>query len=283
VKETLRSSIQSLRPKQWIKNFLLFVAPFTAGFEITSQFNLVILGFFCFCAAASLGYVINDLSDIEIDRLHPIKTQRPFASGALSVFSGWVIIFLLCCFLLLCVIHLPGKFSAVLCVYILNTILYTKFLKYIPVLEMFTVAFGFILRLIAGAVVIDLEASAWLLIVGGFGSLFIVGAKRLAEFNQKDFREVRLVLKEYTSDFLESVITFSMAICTTGYALWAFSDLNNLFLYQLSLIPFTMVLFRYKWLSEVSNVEAPEDVFFRDRTLLMTGLLLFTLLSFAIY
>jgi decaprenyl-phosphate phosphoribosyltransferase len=278
-----RASVFALRPKQWVKNLLLFVAPFSAGINTTHEIFFTMIGFLAFSMASSIGYVFNDLIDVESDRRHPKKKSRPFASGILSVRVGFLIIGVLTLFLLVLLSHLPYQFSVVIIIYILNTLIYTKFLKKVPVLEMFTVAFGFVLRLIAGGVVINLAVSEWFLLVGGFGALFVVAEKRLAEKKKADSQDVRRVVKEYTSEFLYSSTAISVAVCVASYCFWAFRQSVNPFWFQISVIPFVMALFQYRWVSERDGIEAPEDAILRDVALLLLALFCVISLTIGIY
>jgi decaprenyl-phosphate phosphoribosyltransferase len=283
VKSTLGASILALRPKQWVKNLLLFVAPFAAGTYATQEMSYSIIGFFAFSMASSVGYILNDLSDIENDRKHPKKKSRPFASGILSVRAGFLIIGVLVLILLALLFPLPRLFTLVVIIYTLNTLFYTTILKRVPVLEMFAVAFGFVLRLIAGGLVINLAISEWFLLVGGFGALFVVAEKRLAEKKQASSQDVRQVVKEYTPEFLYSSTAISVAICITSYCFWAFRQSINPFWFQISVIPFVMALFQYRWISERDGVEAPEDAILGDVPLLILALLCVTSLTIGIY
>ncbi len=283
MKSTFRAGLLALRPKQWVKNLLLFVAPFAAGGITTRNAFLSIVGFLAFSMASSVGYILNDLSDIENDRIHPKKKSRPFASGILSVRTGFLIVGTLALVLLGLLSLLPHLFTLVVIVYIVNTLIYTRFLKQIPVLEMFAVAFGFVLRLIAGGVVFNLAISEWFLLVGGFGALFVVAEKRLAEKKQVDPRDARQVVKVYTPQFLYSSTSISVAVCVTSYCFWAFRQSINPFWYQVSVIPFVMALFQYRWISERDGVEAPEDAILRDAPLLILALLCVISLTFGIY
>ncbi len=283
MKKSIHASVFALRPKQWVKNLLLFVAPFAAGGIATQEIFFSIVGFLAFSIASSVGYILNDLRDIENDQKHPKKKSRPFASGILTVRAGFLIVGVLVLILLPLLFHLPRPFTVVVIIYTLNTLLYTRFLKYVPVLEMFAVAFGFVLRLIAGGLVVNLAISEWFLLVGGFGALFVVAEKRLAEKKQADSREVRQVVKDYTPEFLYSSTAISVAICVTSYCFWAFRQSINPFWFQLSVIPFVMALFQYRWLSERDGIEAPEDAILRDFPLLILALLCVISLSIGIY
>jgi decaprenyl-phosphate phosphoribosyltransferase len=283
MKSICYASLLALRPKQWIKNLLLFVAPFAAGVGFIPKLHDLILGFIVFCLASSFGYIINDLNDFEIDKMHPKKKHRPFASGALSFKQGIVILVALFLLVIFLGQDLQDKFKLIIVLYVLNTFIYSKLLKRIPVIELFVVAFGFVLRLLAGALVINLPLSEWFLIVGGFGALFVVSSKRLAEFRLKESQVVRQVINMYTFNFLHSVMTTSVAVCITAYTFWAFSQPINPFWFQLSIIPFVMGFFRLKWISEFDGIELPEEAILGDKPLLMLSLCSFILLSAGIY
>ena len=283
MKVLLLHTWSALRPKQWIKNLLIFVAPFAGGVKFSFDLIELFLGFIAFCLASSIGYVYNDLRDVEIDKLHPKKSLRPFASGALSATVGLVLIFSLGVVLIILFLILPIDFALVVVVYLINTYAYTVFVKSIPVFELFSVAIGFVLRLISGALILGMDLSPWFLIVGGFSALFVVSAKRLAEFKHGNIRVVRSVLKEYTSDFLQSVTSISIAVSVTGYCFWALTQETDLFWYQLSVMPFVLALLRYRWMSDRLNVEAPEDIIFLDRSLIFLSFILFIFLSIAIF
>lgn len=279
----LKNCFLALRPKQWSKNLLLLVAPFAAGVDITSNTRTIFLGVFTFSLVSSIGYIFNDLGDIEIDRFHPKKSFRPFASGILTRAVGDFLILIL--FSILCVLlrQLPQIFGLILILYLVNSILYTRILKTIPVVEMFSVSFGFVLRLISGALVLDLIISEWFMIVGGFGAFFVVSAKRMAEFKQQTQRGVRKVVRAYSLDFLHTCSSVSISVTVTSYCLWAFAQSQSPFWHQISVIPFVMSLFRYRWISETSAVETPEDVILGDKTLLILSTCLILFLSIAIF
>lgn len=279
----LQSCWLALRPKQYLKNLLLFVAPFTAGVNVFSEVLLCFLGFVIFSFASSLGYVMNDLVDVELDRLHPQKRLRPFASGALDSRVGVTLIVVLFFVVFFSLWITPLYFGLIVAIYIFNTFIYTFYFKFVPVIELFSVAAGFMLRLIAGAVIIDLYISEWFMIVGGFGALFIVSLKRLSEFGRKDYNEVRSTVHLYTSHFLFLIISVSMALSICGYTFWAFSNSNHEVLYQLSIIPFVIGFFQFLWVAEKSDAEIPEEIFFKNRPLILLGISFLILLGTAIY
>ena len=281
--QTLQSSIKALRPKQWAKNLLLVVAPFSAGIHTAQDFVIISVAILSFSLTASAGYVINDLLDIDYDKRHPLKSKRPFASGALDITNAAIILFSLFLSLLLLLRYLPRDFGYLLLLYFSLTCLYTLFLKNIPVIELFLVASGFVLRLIAGAISLDLRISEWFLIVGGAGALFITASKRLSELTYSNPGIIRRVVENYSREFLTLVISSSLSICIVAYSLWAFFQSNDQIWFQCSVIPFALTVFRYLYISEQEGADSPEEIILSDKVLL--GLLLVNslILLFGIY
>jgi decaprenyl-phosphate phosphoribosyltransferase len=275
--------LQALRPNQWSKNLLVVAAPFLSGFDVNGSWIKLITGVIAFIVSSSLIYVLNDLNDIEIDSKHPRKKFRPFASKALSYENGLSIIVVLAICLVIFSFFLPVQFNSVILIYIFINILYTFLLKDAPVIEIFVVSSGFVLRLVAGALLFDLSISNWFLIVGGFGAFFLTTSKRISEFSKTGHQPVRKVLASYTLSFLESCMTVSISICIMSYLIWAFMKAENQIWFQLSIIPFSIGIFRYLLISSTKTTEAPEDIVFSDSYLITLGISYVTILSLAVY
>jgi decaprenyl-phosphate phosphoribosyltransferase len=275
--------LQALRPNQWSKNLLVVAAPFLSGFHISGSWINLVIGVIVFIFSSSLIYVLNDLKDVEIDSKHPQKKSRPFASKALSFKNGLNIIVLLAVFVIIFSLFLPRKFNLVIMIYISLNILYTFLLKDTPVIEIFIVSSGFVLRLVAGALLFDLPISNWFLIVGGFGAFFLTSSKRMSEFSKSGSQEVRKVLASYTLNFLEACITVSVSICIMSYLIWAFMKIENQIWFQLSVIPFSIGIFRYLLITNTKSTEAPEDIIFKDSYLITLGIAYIVILSLAVY
>ena len=280
----IRMYLLCMRPQQWIKNLLVFAAPFTAGAlsDIRALTPLFYL-FLIFCAASSTNYVLNDWMDKDYDSQHSHKKHRPFASEKIGHRS----LFLMLVFLV--TIQIPLSFliplQALLWVvaYLFVSISYSLYLKKIAVVEMFLIAFGFTIRALAGAAAFKVEASSWFLIVIGFGALFLVANKRLAELSYQDSSLTRGVMDKYSNSFLKVVIGSSMTVCLVGYTLWAFQYSNGTSFSKFSVIAFAVALMRYLCITDQKNAEKPEVVLFTDRVLLVLGLIFITLVSSAIY
>ena len=274
----------TIRTGQWAKNLLLIFAPLAAGLELSlNNLRNALFGFLAFSLISSLGYIFNDIKDKKIDCTHPIKRKRPFAANLITL-NQIIILALFLMFLLLCLtLTLPYKFNLVLAIYLLNSCLYTMWGKNLPLFEIFQVAAGFILRLIAGALMFDLDISKWFLIVGGFGAIMIVAAKRLQELPLKQQDIGRKVLGSYSEQYLRSVIIISVTISISSYYFWAFDQIANLFWFQVSVIPFTLIFFKFLHTSEKPIAEFPERVLFEDKAFLVLGLINTLILMKAIY
>ena len=273
--------LTELRPRQWAKNLLVVAAP--AGAEVLTELSTwwrLILAFAAFCAASSAIYVVNDLADIEADRLHPTKRYRPIAAGQVSVSTGrTVAVGLGVLALVLAVATLEWDFVAVLALYVVTTLAYSAWLKHVAIVDLVIVTVGFLLRAIGGAVVVDVVISSWFLIVIGFGSLFVVTGKRLAELEElgEDAASVRPTLDHYTVNFLRFVMGVACTGTAVAYCIFAFDKAelagHGAVWYQLSAIPVVTGLLRYALAVEVGEGATPEDLFLRDRLLQLMGIL----------
>jgi decaprenyl-phosphate phosphoribosyltransferase len=278
---TLPPLVRALRPKQWLKNLLVFAAP--AAAEVLDQRDAVVkslLAFAAFCATASAIYVVNDLADVEADRRHPTKRYRAIASGELAVAPARVLAAVAAVVGLAFGLAVREPvFLAVLVLYAATSVVYSHWLKHQPILDLVLVASGFLLRAIGGAVAVDVPISSWFLIVISFGSLFVVTGKRLAELEEMgdDAMHTRPTLDHYTVPFLRFVMAVACTATALGYCIFAFDRADasdgGAVLFQLSAIPVVTALLQYALAVEAGEAAAPEDVFTKDRTLQVLGLL----------
>jgi decaprenyl-phosphate phosphoribosyltransferase len=286
--------IRAMRPKQWLKNVLVFAAPGAAGvLDSGSDLLTTIVAFISFCLAASGIYVWNDLQDVEADRAHPTKCMRPFAAGlvplgiaramgvALPVAS-------------LAVAAATGRWQtvAIIAVYLVLTLSYTFWLKEVAIIDLLAIAAGFVLRAAAGAVAVDVPMSRWFVLCVTFGSLFIVIGKRYAELNEVGTEAgTRLTLETYTPGFLRMLLSTSLSGALISYCVWAFetsaivSATNSIDLpfYELSIVPMIAALFRYLLVLEKGEGSAPEEVFASDRILQLAGVVWIMIYGVAVY
>jgi decaprenyl-phosphate phosphoribosyltransferase len=284
------SLLRAGRPKQWIKNVLVFGAPGAAGLlthpavlaRTTAAFGI-------FCLAASGTYLVNDTIDVEADRLHPVKCRRPIASGevpirvALGAATAAIVLSVALAALL------SWKLAAVTAIYAALTISYTLRLKNEPVLDIGAVAGGFVLRAVAGGVAVGIPLSSWFLIVASFGSLFMVVGKRQGEHTTlgADRAQHRETLATYTLEYLRYIRNVASAGTILAYCLWAFDRAGmagtDVFWFQLSIAPFILGIFRYGLLIEGGLAEAPEEAVMGDRVLQVLGLMWTVLFAFGVY
>jgi decaprenyl-phosphate phosphoribosyltransferase len=290
----LKSLLRALRPRQWTKNLLVFLAPAAAGDLHHGAIALRTLAIFgIFCAAASGSYLINDAIDVEADRLHPVKRNRPIASGTVRTRFAFVLgTLLLALALCLAWALVDGVLVITIAAYGLITVSYSLWLKREPVVELVAVAAGFVIRAIAGAVGNHVPLSSWFLVVVSFGALFVVSGKRAAELhNLSDDRIAhRPVLADYTTTFIQSVLTLSATVTVTGYCLWAFerigisAHVGHRFIWiELSVIPVVLGVLHVLRLLDAGKGGAPEDLVFHDRVLQVTAVIWAIFVGIAIY
>ncbi len=266
------------RPKQWVKNLLVFAAPGAAGVVDRSAALAEAGGaFVCFCLAAAGTYYLNDAADVEADRRHPTKRFRPIAAGEipLALARGLGALFVLAS--VAAAAAIDPNLAVVLACYVTLTTAYSIWLKHIAVVDVVAVAAGFVLRAIGGAAAVDVPISNWFFIVATFGSLFMVVGKRRAEVGEMgdEAATTRRSLSAYSSDFLAELQTVSTAVVLVGYCLWAFEKAElaeaSVPWFQLSIVPFGLAILRYALLVDSGHGGAPEDVVLEDRTLQVLG------------
>ncbi len=276
----IKALIKSMRPKQWAKNVFL-LAPIVFDRQLTNPNALVktLLGFLIFCLLSSAVYLINDVADIEADRKHPTKKNRPIASGrlpkqvAIASAIAFVVITIPSGFLL------APKFAVIAVVYFLLNLAYSKILKHIPLIDVLVLASFYVLRVIAGVGLIQVERfSPWLYVCTTLLALFIGFGKRRAELTliTDSGNSHRRVLDGYTVPFLDQLIIIVSSTTIISYSLYTFfaPSLPENHVMMLT-IPFVLyAIFRYLFLVQVENMGgAPEDVLFKDKPLFATIML----------
>jgi decaprenyl-phosphate phosphoribosyltransferase len=283
--------LRTARPRQWLKNVLVFAAPGAAGvLDHGPDLVRTLLAFVAFCLAASGIYFWNDALDIDADRIHPTKRFRPVPAGIVPVRTAKVVGTILTVLALL-VAAGTGRWKtvAVIGVYVVVTMLYSSWLKHVAVIDIVTVAAGFVLRAAAGAVAVAVPMSNWFVLVTVFGSLFIVAGKRYAELREigEDAAAVRATLADYTIGYLRIVLVVSCGAALVSYCQWAFetSDLaaTDWPFYELSIVPMLTALLRYALVIEQGRGAAPEEVFASDRVLQLLGAVWVVVFGLAVY
>ncbi len=269
--------VRLARPKQWIKNTLVVAAPGAAGvLGDAKPAARTAIAFVCFCLAASGTYFVNDAFDAVADRRHPLKRGRPVASGEVSVRTALVGGGVLIAAAVGLSFAARWELALVVGGYLVMTLLYSAWLKHEPVLDLASVAAGFVLRTIAGGVAVGVTISPWFLIVAGSASLFMVTGKRHAELLElgDDAGGHRRSLDVYSHSFLLYVRALSSSVTIVAYCLWAFeksAKVGSPIWFQLSIVPFVLGILRYALRLEQGQGGAPEDLVLSDRVLLLMG------------
>jgi len=282
--------LRALRPKQWIKNILVFAAPAAAGlFDQGDIFFRTLVAFVCFCAASSATYLINDAMDIQSDRRHPTKRNRPIAAGIVPISLAYVLAAVLLLAAIVGSFALRRDFGFTILAYLVNTTIYTLWFKRQPILDIVSVAAGFVLRAIGGATATALPISEWFFIVTSFGALFMVAGKRAGERAElgEEASSIRPVFASYSPEFLTYLRSVFSAGTLLAYCLWAFASAqesgNASTLFQLSIVPFAIAILRYALLLQNGKGSEPENLVFSDRTLLISGAVWAIIYGCAIY
>jgi 4-hydroxybenzoate polyprenyltransferase len=301
----LRALSLAMRPKQWTKNLALFVGiVFAQQLLNLSSFERAFAAFVVFCLASSSIYLLNDLLDLENDRQHPVKSKRPLASGQLP--ASWAIaaigiLILACAGLTLLIVSIPaghqsklfapvgganGLFALTIGAYLLLMVLYSVRLKHVVLLDVFIIASGFVLRILAGAVVIPVTISPWLYLVAILLSLFLALSKRRHELVllQGQASNHRQILKEYSLPLLDQMITIVTAATLMAYSLYTFQGLtgNHRLMITVPLVLYGM--FRYLYLVYMRmEGGSPEEVLLSDRHMLGTVVLCIAIFIIVLY
>lgn len=301
--------LKLLRPRQWIKNLALFASVVFGGqlFEGEILFN-VILGLISFCLLSSATYILNDLLDIRQDRLHPFKKARPIAQGAISVVEALILLILLTSGSFLLAIKIGTAFFLIVLLFLILQIAYSFVLKGIEIFDIFLIAAGYILRVLAGEAITGYHLSVWLLLTTISLSLFLAIGKRRSELtllkNYKGARveEVRRSLSHYSESLLDAYTTIFATSTFMFYSMFTFLENPRGLKINLDiLIPDFLPYLQRKWLMitilpviygllrylqdiyEKQEGESPDRVLLYDKSLLASVILWGLLVIFIIY
>ena len=278
----LRDLLKTMRPKQWTKNALVFIGfIFTLNQKWTffsptmwEWLARTTLAFVLLCAVSSAVYILNDVLDIEKDRAHPVKRNRPLPAGRISPTQAIAAMLVLLGVAIPVSFLLSPLFGLVVVGYYVLMVAYSLWLKHMVLIDIFTIAGGFVLRAVAGAVVIDVAISPWLFVVTLLGALFIGFGKRRHELLllNNGASNHRQILAEYTPDLLEQIITIVISSTVMAYSLYTFSAENLPKNHAMMLtIPFALYgAFRYLYLIHLRNEGgSPEEMLLKDRPILV--------------
>jgi 4-hydroxybenzoate polyprenyltransferase len=274
----LKYVLKAMRPKQWTKNAFVFAALiFDRKLFDLNSLERTLMTFGLFCLLASSVYIINDIMDIEADRSHPVKKNRPIASGMLPVSLAIIVA------ILLLAVALAGSYLlyigtfVIFLIYFLLNLAYSKWLKHIAIIDVLVIAACFVLRVAAGVSVIQVERfSPWLYVVTTLFALYLGFGKRRAELSvliPENTTSHRRVLAGYSIDFIDQLITIVSATTIIAYSLYTFSAPNLPENHAMMLtIPFVLYgIFRYLSLIQINKKGGePEDLLLNDRPLQIT-------------
>ena len=274
----VKALFKTMRPRQWTKNAFLFAALVFDGklFHLT-DFLRTLAGFGLFCLISSAVYIFNDLQDVESDRQHPVKKNRPIASGKLPVPVAVVTGIVLVLFTLMAGYLLAGQFALTLLVYFAMMLAYSKWLKRVLILDVLILAAGFVLRVHAGTNLIVVERfSPWLYVLMTLLALYLGFGKRRAELAllAQAAGEHRQVFDAYTIPLLDQFITIVSGTTIVAYSLYTFFRPGAPESLMLT-IPFVVyAIFRYLFLVQVKKIGGePEEILLTDRPLQLSIML----------
>ncbi|MBW9460668.1 decaprenyl-phosphate phosphoribosyltransferase [Kluyvera sp. EC_51] len=260
-----------MRPKQWVKNgFVLAPLMFSGEFMDLEAVSRAMFAMFLFCVASSAVYIINDIHDIENDRRHPRKSKtRPLAAGIVSIPSALTLLAVLYTVLVLSWFIVPKVMLVIIAYSVLN-LAYTFKLKYMPVIDIFVIAIGFVLRVYAGAIAVGAPVSSWMFITTLCLALYLASVKRQQELKQSG-SEGRKTLEKYTVTLVDRYAEMSATGALLFYSMFVMSARPELVI----TIPLVLFgLFRYWFVVEaLDGGESPTDALFADWPLLLTVIL----------
>lgn len=257
-----------LRPREWVKNaFVLAPLVFAGAFSDPASIMRAVAAFLLFCIASSSVYVLNDIHDVDEDRMHPVKARkRPLAAGIIGTRDAMWVLVLLYGIILGAYVLMPAFMQVVLC-YIGLNIAHTWFLQKQPVVDIFSISIGFVMRVYAGAQAIAVPVSSWMFVTSLCLALYLATTKRRQELNLNEATR-RDVLKQYTMPLLDRYAQTAATGALVFYSLFVMSTRPEL-VFTIPIVLFG--LFRYAWLVEVRKVgESPSDALLGDWQLMVT-------------
>ena len=269
-----KAILKTMRPRQWTKNMFIFAA-LIFDRQLTHYNSLIkcVAGFVVLCLVVSTVYIINDIMDVEADRLHPKKKFRPIAAGKLSIPAAITAAVVILVASIPFSIYLSPTFAVIVYSYLLLNFAYSKWLKHIPLIDVLVIAADFVLRVAAGVALIQVERfSPWLYVCTTLLALYIGFGKRRAELTllAGNAQSHRKVLDGYTISFLDQLIMIVSSCTIIAYSFYSFSAPNLPDNHTMMLtIPFVLYgIFRYLYLIHVKNEGgAPEELVISDRPL----------------
>ncbi|TCO78767.1 decaprenyl-phosphate phosphoribosyltransferase [Marinisporobacter balticus] len=270
--EMLVGLLKTMRPKQWTKNLVLFAGIlFSNNLFNVDLLKLSIVGFILFCIFSGNVYIVNDIVDRKKDQSHPKKCNRPIASGKVSVIQAILFLCISIVFSFYTAYQMNLLFFVVGLFYFILVTFYSFILKHVVLLDVMTISIGFILRAVAGVVLIDVAISPWLLLCTFLLSLFLGLHKRKSEMAlmKSGHKTTRKILEEYTPDLLNDMLHIVTSSTVMAYSLYTFTAGHSIIM--MSTIPFVIYgIFRYQYIVHKKGMgENPELVLLSDKPLIV--------------
>ncbi len=272
--ETLKNLLVSMRPKQWIKNFFIFAALiFVREFTDLQKVLVTLVAFVLFCLASSAVYLINDIIDLPKDREHPRRRFRPLAAGKLRIPIVAFAATLLSAASILGSFYLDRFFGIAVAAYIVLNIFYSLYLKKQIILDVFIIAFGFVIRVIAGALVIQVPFSPWLILCTFFLTLFLAINKRKNEFLFATTQGARTVLGAYSVPLLDQMGVVALAVTIISYTFYTFSsEHSKLLMFTVPIVLYGLFYYLFIMSQKREDNIDPSDIFLNRLNLQITVL-----------
>lgn len=284
----MRTYLDLFRVKHWVKNLILFFPAFFGG-VLFDKSNLLQLSFsfIYFSLAASSVYLFNDLIDYKKDKLHHTKKERPLSSGKISKRHGIVLLILMYTALIIGSFFILKSIMIITLVYVVMNILYTLYIKKVPILELFIVAIGFVLRILLGSFTVQVVPSKWIIIVTFFIALYLIITKRRGEFLNNNF-STRAVLKEYNIEFLNSLMYITLTLSLISYLMYTLEvnvseRYHSEYIYTTTIFILLILLRHLQQTIVYNKTESPVKYFYTDRINFIAIIGFLTTFYFLIY
>ena len=278
----MKEYVRLLRVKHYIKNILVLVPLFFSQQMIgTEKFCAAIVAMLVFCMVASAIYVINDIRDVEKDRKHPTKCTRPLANGTITLGRAYLIV-CVCVAAAGCLHCLIGMNGLVyIGIYFAINVLYSIGLKNIPIVDIAVLSSGYLIRILYGAAIANIEVSGWLYLCIITVAFFMSLGKRRGERELMTDGNTRAVLKSYTYDFLDKMLYVFLALTGVFYSLWAMEKNNDIIMWTIPVV--FLIMMKYSLTIEGTSDGDPIEVILKDKYFILLGIIYVTMMFVALY